>query len=124
MRVIALFLVCLLSGCASFSSQQGEVQHVVLVWFKQGIQDSYIDLVSEETKRLFDIPGVETLHVGRAIESERPMVDDSFDLGVTMTFESEAAMQRYISHPKHKAFLEKYIRGKAEQVRIYDYAPR
>ncbi|MFC3151254.1 Dabb family protein [Litoribrevibacter euphylliae] len=115
-------LISVLSGCASWSQNQpGKVQHVVLLWFKPEISENYIHEVSENTQSLLNIPGIQTLHTGRAITSDRPMVDDSFDLGVTMTFDSVASMQSYVSHPEHKAFLKRYIIGKTEKLVIYDY---
>jgi len=48
------------------------------------------------------------------------MVDDSFDLGIVMDFDSAAALDVYLAHPRHQAFFERYVKGRPEQVLIYD----
>ncbi|HHC73690.1 MAG TPA: Dabb family protein, partial [Thiothrix sp.] len=38
-----------------------------------------------------------------------------------MTFRDQAAMQTYLTHPKHKAFLKQYIKGKTAKIVVYDF---
>jgi heme-degrading monooxygenase HmoA len=125
-KVCLLSVVCwLLAGCANFLSAQyhgvGDVQHVVVLWFKSDLPERYVSEVADRTSELASIPGIRSIKTGKPIASDRPMVDDSFDLAVTMTFDSEEAMQRYVAHPEHKAFLKRYIIGKTERILIYDY---
>ncbi|GLQ30197.1 Dabb family protein [Litoribrevibacter albus] len=141
MKKLMLILVmsCFGAGCANWpeasnqalnqtsverapkEEMKGRVQHVVLIWFKSDVSEQYIKKVTDETKQLTHIPGVITVNAGQAIPSDRPMVDDSFDLGVTMTFDSVADMKAYVNHPEHKAFLKRYIMGKVEKLSIFDF---
>lgn len=72
------------------------------------------------TRTLQSIPEVVNVSAGRAIASDRFMVDDSFDVGVTMVFDNAADMKAYVSHETDKKFLKTYIAGKTRCVVIYD----
>jgi hypothetical protein len=102
-------------------SDRALLQHIVMIWFKPEITESQIEQVVAATRTLQSIPGVVSVSAGRAIASDRPMVDDSFDVGVTMVFDNAADMKAYVSHEAHKAFLKTYIAGKTRRVVIYDY---
>ena len=98
-----------------------KVNHVILVWFKKGTDFTYIEKVREETMKLKEIKEVLEISVGGAIPSQRPMVDDTFSLGVHMSFASEADLVLYQNNPKHKTFFDKYIKGKTDKLIIYDF---
>ncbi len=109
----------LLLLCSSLPASQ-RVDHVVTLWFKPEVPDRYVQQVIEQTRKLATIPGIEDLQVGSAVQSERPIVDDSFDLGITMRFSSKQAMREYLLHPRHKAFVEAFIKDKVVKLLVYD----
>jgi len=49
-------------------------------------------------------------------------VDDSFDLGIVMTFDSAPEMRAYLVHPRHKAFVQNHIEGRVQRLLVYDIA--
>jgi hypothetical protein len=117
-----LFIGVFLSGCVAAPVKRDyPVTHIVLVWFNEVAGDNYADTVSAATMRLLEIPEVGIIRTGRAISSERPIVDDSFDLGVVMEFESMEAMKLYLEHPLHKQFVEGYLTGRIEKLLVYDF---
>ncbi len=122
-RTVFLCWLLALSFCApghGADRSAQRVDHIVLVWFKQGTSVEHIQQVREKTLDLKRIPGMEDLHVGLALQSERPIVDDSFDLGISMRFNSVEAMHRYLTHPEHRAFVELNIEGKVDKLLVYD----
>lgn len=124
--IIALFLG-VLSSCCSYSIKSPrpaipEIHHVVLLWFKPEYRtDSVIQRIKRETLALKDTGEITSIKVGEAIQSERAVVDDSFDLAVMMTFSDSEAMNRYLSAPAHKEFVKRYIAGKTERLTVYDF---
>lgn len=124
MRILLLTILILLAGCQSLPQQShsDEVQHVVLVWFNDDVSEQHIQQVVEQSYALQQkIPQLKRIRIGDAIESDRKMVDDSFDIGLVMSFDSLSDLREYEGHPEHKAFLGQYIKGRVAKILIYDF---
>lgn len=118
---MGFFCSLLLSGCASLpTGERGSVQHVVLVWFADPVTAAQRAEVVEATHALGSIPGIRQLYVGGPAPSDRDIVDDSFDLGIVMHFDSVRAMNRYLVHPRHVEFVARYVQGRVERLVVYD----
>ena len=75
-----------------------------------------------EVKKLQnDIPEIQSLSLGRAISSERKIVDDSFDLGLRLEFANQNDMETYLTHPKHIAFVDTFVKPKLAKLLVYDF---
>lgn len=99
-----------------------EVNHVVLVWFKPDTTQTDIDEVIRETNKLpLFIPQIKSMRLGRAIASDRKMVDDSFDLGIYLLFANQQDMATYLSHPKHVTFVNQFVKPRLERLLVYDF---
>jgi len=118
----ALLLMMLFFPACKPSPLQAKpaVHHLILVWF-DGARPEEIATIQEQTLQLEKIETVLSVSVGKAIASERSIVDDSFDLGIVMTFASVETMNQYLSDPRHKSFLKKYIKGKIKKIVVYDF---
>lgn len=117
---LAILVLC--TACASVPPKTGAVHHLVFVWLKPEYKNqAYVNTLQAETLKLAKIPGVVSLSAGKAIASQRPIVDDSFDLGVIMTFQSVEQMNQYLQHPQHQSFVNQYVKGKAERLTVYDF---
>lgn len=101
--------------------QESVVHHLILVWFPETTTPEEIALIKEETLKLKEIDELLSVSVGEAIESERSIVDDSFDLGIHMTFASVESMNQYLTHERHKSFVERYVKGKVKKIVVYDF---
>ncbi|HEX7027333.1 MAG TPA: Dabb family protein [Gammaproteobacteria bacterium] len=122
MRAAYLLLTIFLSACDSTVIKDVQtVNHVVLVWFNRSVDESYIHQVAVASQQLEQISGVITISAGLPIESERPVVDDSFDLGLIIRFDSVDKMRSYVSDPIHKKFVEDYLQGKLDKLLVYDF---
>jgi len=117
--LMPLFIV-LLGACSTPPESKSTINHLVLVWFKDSASKTEIAQVRAHSLALRSIPGLLAIQAGSAVPSKRPIVDDSFDLGLVMSFASIEAMNAYLVHPRHKAFVEKHIKGRVERLLVYD----
>ncbi len=76
--------------------------------------------IQAAAKDLRVIPGLQFLDSGTALASERPVVDDSFDVGFTMRFDSAAALASYKSDPRHVQKVTAVLKPLSKRVLVYD----
>jgi len=108
--------------CHAAEADSVVITHVVIAWLKPEFRtEEYINKVLQANERLREIPQVQSLRTGTALKSERKMVDDSFDFGNAMTFNSKQDMQDYLVDPIHVEFIDTYIKGKTEKVIVFDF---
>jgi hypothetical protein len=97
------------------------VHHVVVCWLKEpGNEIARAQLIGTSLG-FKDLPGVVDVHAGTPLPSDRPVVDDSFDVAITMTFRDEAALRAYETHPAHKAAVENILKPLVARFVIYDF---
>lgn len=128
MRRGARFALCalaasLLCGCANLprSSPIGGIEHVVLVWLKNpGSAKDRQALVAKSRELAAAIPQIRSLRWGTAVPSERPVVDDTFDLALVMNFADREDLGKYENHPDHKRAAKEVLRPLTRKVVIYD----
>jgi len=118
-----LALAFLLQACATPppEARQGGIQHIVLFWLKDPGNAEHRRRIVAATRELATIPGLLAVSAGPVIASNRPIVDDSFDVGVVMRFDSEAAMRAYLVHPRHKKAVAEVIRPLVKKIQVYDF---
>ncbi|MGH1537035.1 MAG: Dabb family protein [Gammaproteobacteria bacterium] len=125
MRILCGILLCLvITACASTQSNElskNNVVHVVLIWLNQPDNKEHIQQVIDATNHLKVIQEVQSINVGQSIPSNRKIVDDSFDVGLTMTFESVEDMERYFVHPSHKKVVETILKPLVSKITVYDF---
>jgi hypothetical protein len=106
-------------GCKT--TAKGKVEHVVLVWLKRpGNAADRATLIATAKKFQAEIKQIQHLSVGTAVASERPIVDDSFDVGFVMRFASKADMDAYEKHPAHQKAVKETLLPIAKKVQVYD----
>jgi hypothetical protein len=113
-----------LVSCATIAppAAKGTVDHVVLIWLKRpnNIDDRLA--IQAATNDLRVIPGIQFLDTGTALPSDRPVVDDSFDIGLTMRFDSAAALASYESDPRHVKKVTDVLKPLSKKILVYDIA--
>lgn len=97
------------------------VVHTVFLWLKQPGNVQHRRQLIMATGRLRDIPGVLEIRFGETIESERVIVDDSFDVGIYFYFADVAAMNRYLVHPLHTRIVNEDIKPLVSKIRAHDF---
>ena len=125
-KIQLLFLLpvvaCLtLTGCNTTQfAKKSRITHVVIVWFKPETPPDVRQKIEEDSRDLHRIPGVYNLILGQTVPSDRPIVDDSFDLALSMQFDSVADMDAYVVHPQHQEFL-KLAKPNIAKLLVYDF---
>lgn len=97
------------------------LSHVVIFWTKPGVPDAVSRLVEGIEQYLRPIPGVISLHHGKMVPSDRPVVDSSYQIGMLVQVPDKAAEEAYQKHPLHVEFVEKVFRVVCERVQVYDF---
>lgn len=96
------------------------VKHVVLCWLKEPGNHTHKNKLIETSRELTIIPGILDLKVGEAVPSDRPIVDDSFDVGIVMSFADVASMQSYLSHEEHVRRVKAVFAPSCRKIQVYD----
>lgn len=111
-----------LSSCTTIAppAAKGTVDHVVLVWLKRPGNAADRQALLDAGKELRSIPGLHFLDQGLALPSERPTVDDSFDVGYVMRFDSPAALETYAKHPVHQQKVTEVLKPLSRKIVVYD----
>jgi hypothetical protein len=97
--------------------------HTVYFWLKPELTDAQRAEFRRGVESLAGIPSVEKLYVGAPAMGipARPVVDQSFSIGLTAVMRDVAGHDIYQKHPLHLAFLENF-RTFWTRVQIYDAA--
>lgn len=115
-----LALAILSMANAPRPTQPGRVQHVVMLWLKEpGNAEARAALIRGSLE-LAAIPGVISIAAGTPLPSERPQVDDSFDVGVVFVFENAEAMHAYLAHPDHQRAVAEVLAPAVDRMLVYD----
>jgi hypothetical protein len=118
---VSLASVALVS-CASIAPapKSGSVDHVVLIWLKRPGNTADRQALRQAAEDLKVIPEVKSVSHGTALASERPIVDDSFDVGFVMRFDSPADLHVYETHPQHVAKVNRVLKPLTKRIVVYD----
>jgi len=95
--------------------------HIVIFWTDANNPNAIHDLIDGADKYLKPIPGVVRYHVGRMAPSHRPVVDQSYQVGLNVMFDNKKAQDDYHVHPLHVEFLDKVFKRLCKKVVVYDF---
>lgn len=124
--LLALAALSFLSSCTSCpfgceTTPKGKVEHVVLVWLKKpGDAAERAKVISSAKMFQAEIQEIQHLSVGNALPSDRPVVDDSFDVGIVMRFANPADLATYEKHPVHVKAVKEVLQPIAKKLLVYD----
>lgn len=95
--------------------------HIVVFWTDPNKPDAAGELIKGAEQHLANIPGIEHFHIGRMVGSERPVVDQSYQVAMNTAFKNKQAQDDYQVHPQHVEFVEKYFKPLCIKAVIYDF---
>lgn len=96
--------------------------HVVMIWFrKDAPADAVAGFRARALADLTGVPGVKHLNCGVPIPSERPVVDKSYSVALSMMFSGREELDAYQVHPVHQKFSAECVKPVAERVLVYDF---
>ena len=120
LQVALLAYLSLNTGFVS-AEENKKITHVVMVWLKEPGNEQQRAEFIKASEQLNDLPGIVNRHVGVVKPSGRHIVDDTFDIGITVTLENKAALKAYLNNPKHKKILKEKIKPLTNRVVVYDF---
>jgi hypothetical protein len=110
-------------GIAQAESSQ-TFSHVLVVWLKQPGDAKMRQKFIAASERMNSLPGIISRHVGFVEQSDRNIVDDSFDVAVTVTLKDKAAYELYMAHPLHKEIVERDLKPLVDKLIAYDFVSK
>lgn len=116
-----VFLGLFLSAYISHAQEDLRVSHVVVVWLKEPGNAQMREQFIAASRALETLPGVLSRHVSAVIPSDRPKVDDTFDVAVTVTFKNQQALDNYMQSKQHKKMLHKQLQPLVNRVLVYNF---
>src|SRR5215475_5598824 len=84
--------------------------HVVIFWTKNENPNAADELIAGMNRYLRPIPGVLHFHVGKMATSERPVVDQTYQVALNLVFPDKKTQDDYQVHPLHVDFVEKVFK--------------
>ena len=88
---------------------------------KPGVSDvDRRQLVSDCLEFLGKVPTVKQIWAGPPAQTPRPVVDNSYDVGLTVIMADKAGHDAYQEHPLHLDFIKRN-KQHWERVQIYDF---
>jgi len=95
--------------------------HTVYFYLKPNTPPSAVDKLENDCRSYLEkIPGVRHLWVGRPAQTPRPVVDNSYGIGLTVVLDDLAAHDVYQSHPLHLDFISQN-KDHWHRVQVYDF---
>jgi hypothetical protein len=94
--------------------------HIVIFWTDPAIPNAAVELLASAKNYLPSVPGVVHFHAGLMASSYRAVVDQSYQVGLNIQFETKQAQAVYQEHPVHLEFVEK-CRKLWTKVVVYDF---
>jgi len=95
--------------------------HVVIFWTDPDNPNAADQLIEGANRFLKPIPGVLHFHVGKMVESHRPVVDQSYQVALNLVFPNKKAQDDYQAHPLHVQFVEGVFKRVCKKVVVYDF---
>ena len=115
---IAALLIFQIQPATAAANQT--IEHIIIIWLKEPGNTQAQDKIIKASEKLKTIPGVITLRSGKAVPSQRKIVDSSYDVALIISFINKAALDAYLVHPVHLNLLEKTMKPLIERIRVYD----
>ena len=94
--------------------------HVVIFWTDPSNPEATDQVIANPKKYLSSVPGIVSFHVGRMSRSHRSVVDQTYQVGLNIQFETEQAQDAYQNHPQHLDFVKEGT-GLWSKVVVYDF---
>ena len=95
--------------------------HIVIFWTDPKQANAAEELAAGAEKYLKSIPGILLFHVGRMVKSDRPVVDQSYQVALNVIFADKKSQDAYQVHPQHLEFVEKVFKRVCTKVVVYDF---
>lgn len=95
--------------------------HNVFFWLKPGTPASVREaMIRDAHQELGRIPIVKHIFVGEPALTPREVVDNTYDVALSVVFDDRAGHDIYQAHEIHKAFTQRY-KPDWQRITVYDF---
>ena len=94
--------------------------HTVLFWLKPGLNPADRERFRAGLETLKQISSADAVYIGTPASTDRPVIDRSYDFGLTVMLKGLAEHDAYQVDPIHTAFVAN-CSALWERVLIYDF---
>jgi hypothetical protein len=101
------------------SNLKSGLVHTVFFWLKEKGSPEAHQALHQGLLELSKIDLIKEGYVGTPANTDREVIDSSYDFSITWIFANEADQEAYQTHPDHLAFVEK-SKHLWEKVKVYD----
>ena len=95
--------------------------HIVIFWTDPAQPNAADELIAGANQYLKPIPGVLQFHIGKMVGSHRPVVDQTYQVALNLTFPDQKSQDDYQVHPLHIDFVEQVFKRVCKKVVVYDF---
>lgn len=95
--------------------------HIVIFWTDPAKPEAADEVIAGGHKYLKNIPGLVHFHIGKMVGSQRPVVDQTYQVALNTAFTSKQAQDEYQAHPQHLEFIAQYVKPFVKKVLVYDF---
>ena len=95
--------------------------HVVIFWTDPAQTEAADELIAGANKYLKPIPGLKYFYIGKMVGSQRPVVDQTYQVALNTVFADKQAQDDYQVHPLHLEFVAKYVKPLVKKITVYDF---
>ena len=95
--------------------------HIVIFWTDPAQTNAADELIAGAHKYLKPIPGLKHFFAGKMVGSQRPVVDQTYQVALNTVFANKQAQDDYQVHPLHLEFVAKYVKPLVKKVAVYDF---
>ncbi len=93
--------------------------HHVFFWMKPDPSPEERAQLAAGLRELVTIDLIKTAHIGRPADTNRPVIDNSYDFSLLAIFDNAADEAAYQQHPDHLKFIDA-CRHLWQKVLVYD----
>ena len=123
---IAIFLTCIAlslapTGAQAAAPRSGQVTQVMLFWLKRPGNVDDQNYLLRALRTLRRVRGVNEVRFGRPLPGYRPSLEQSFDLGVVMTFRDREALGKFERDQRREQAIDAMLRPLVRQFAVYNF---
>lgn len=120
--IVRLLVLALIAGYAGAADGGRQVEHIVLLKWKDDVTPAQEAAVGAKLVALKDlIPGVVSISFGHQISPEAATKGHGFDAALTVVFADAAARDAYLPNPNHQAVVT-VLKTMIADLAVVDYS--
>ncbi len=109
------------TGAQAAAARSGQVTHVMLFWLKRPGNVDDQNLLLRALRTLRRVRGVNDVRVGKSLPVARPGLEQSFDLGVVMTFRDRETLEKFERDQRREQAIDAMLRPLVRQYTVYNF---